>query len=84
MDFPMGMQKAVEEEQEAMVAVEELPMDLAAVDHQVALVVDVEEEAAEEEVAEEVALGEEEEASAGINESNPETDYESPFGILIP
>ena len=72
MDFPMGMQKAVEEEQEAMVAVEELPMDLAAVDHQVALVVDVEEEAAEEEVAEEVALGEEE-ALAEINESNPET-----------
>ena len=83
MDFPMGMQKAVEEEQEAMVAVEELPMDLAAVDHQVALVVDVEEEAAEEEVAEGVVLAEEE-ASAGINESNPETDYESPFGILIP
>ena len=73
MDFPMGMQKAVEEEQEAMVAVEELPMDLAAVDHQVALVVDVEAEAAEEEAAEGVVLAEEEEASAGINESNPET-----------
>lgn len=73
MGFQMGMQKAVEEEQEAMVAVEELPMDLAAVDHQVALVVDVEEEAAEEEVAEGVVLVEEEEASAGINESNPET-----------
>jgi len=71
--FQMGTQKAVEEEQEAMVAVEELPMDLAAVDHQVALVVDVEEEAAEEEVAEGVVLVEEEEASAGINESNPET-----------
>jgi len=69
----MGTQKAVEEEQEAMVAVEELPMDLAAVDHQVALVVDVEEEAAEEEVAEGVVLVEGEEASAGINESNPET-----------
>ena len=73
MGFQMGMQKAVEEEQEAMVAVEELPMDLAAVDHQVALVVDVEEEAAEEEVAEGVVLVEGEEASAGINESNPET-----------
>ena len=73
MDFPMGTQKAVEEEQEAMVAVEELPMDLAAVDHQVALVVDVEAEAAEEEVAEGVVLVEGEEASAGINESNPET-----------
>lgn len=73
MGFQMGTQKAVEEEQEAMVAVEELPMDLAAVDHQVALVVDVEEEAAEEEVAEGVVLVEEEEASAGINESNPET-----------
>ena len=68
----MGMQKAVQEEQEAMVAVEELPMDLAAVDHQVALVVDVEVEAEEEGVAEEVVLAEEE-ASAGINESNPET-----------
>ena len=73
MGFQMGTQKAVEEEQEAMVAVEELPMDLAAVDHQVALVVDVEEEAAEEEVAEGVVLVEGEEASAGINESNPET-----------
>ena len=73
MGFQMGMQKAVQEEQEAMVAVEELPMDLAAVDHQVALVVDVEEEAAEEEVAEGVVLVEGEEASAGINESNPET-----------
>ena len=72
MGFQMGMQKAVEEEQEAMVAVEELPMDLAAVDHQVALVVDVEVEAEEEGVAEEVVLAEEE-ASAGINESNPET-----------
>ena len=72
MGFQMGTQKAVEEEQEAMVAVEELPMDLAAVDHQVALVVDVEEEAAEEEVAEGVVLAEAE-ASAGINESNPET-----------
>jgi len=70
--FQMGMQKAVQEEQEAMVAVEELPMDLAAVDHQVALVVDVEVEAEEEGVAEEVVLAEEE-ASAGINESNPET-----------
>ena len=73
MGFQMGTQKAVEEAQEAMVAVEELPMDLAAVDHQVALVVDVEEEAAEEEVAEGVVLVEGEEASAGINESNPET-----------
>lgn len=73
MGFQMGTQKAVEEEQEAMVAVEELPMDLAAVDHQVALVVDVEEEAAEEEVAEGVVLVEEEEASAETNESNPET-----------
>ena len=73
MGFQMGTQKAVEEEQEAMVAVEELPMDLAAVDHQVALVVDVGEEAAEEEVAEGVVLVEGEEASAGINESNPET-----------
>ena len=72
MGFQMGMEKAVEEEQEAMVAVEELPMDLAAVDHQVALVVDVEVEAEEEGVAEEVVLAEEE-ASAGINESNPET-----------
>ena len=72
MGFQMGTQKAVEEEQEAMVAVEELPMDLAAVDHQVALVVDVEVEAEEEGVAEEVVLAEEE-ASAGINESNPET-----------
>lgn len=72
MGFQMGMQKAVQEEQEAMVAVEELPMDLAAVDHQVALVVDVEVEAEEEGVAEEVVLAEEE-ASAGINESNPET-----------
>ena len=71
MGFQMGMQKAVQEEQEAMVAVEELPMDLAAVDHQVALVVDVEVEAEEEGVAEEVVLAEEE-ASAGINESNPE------------
>jgi len=70
--FQMGMQKAVQEEQEAMVAVEELPMDLVAVDHQVALVVDVEVEAEEEGVAEEVVLAEEE-ASAGINESNPET-----------
>jgi len=70
--FQMGMQKAVQEEQEAMVAVEELPMDLAAVDHQVALVVDVEVEAEEEGVAEEVVLAEEE-VSAGINESNPET-----------
>ena len=73
MGFQMGTQKAVEEEQEAMVAVEELPMDLAAVAHQVALVVDVEAEAAEEEVAEGVVLVEGEEASAGINESNPET-----------
>ena len=73
MGFQMGMQKAVQEEQEAMVAVEELPMDLAAVDHQVALVVDVEVEAEEEGVAEEVVLAEEE-ASAGINESNLETD----------
>ena len=73
MGFQMGTQKAVEEEQEAMVAVEELPMDLAAVDHQVALVVDVEEEAAEEEVAEGVVLVEGEEASAETNESNPET-----------
>ena len=72
MGFQMGMQKAVQEEQEAMVAVEELPMDLAAVDHQVALVVDVEVEAEEEAVAEKVVLAEEE-ASAGINESNPET-----------
>ena len=72
MGFQMGTQKAVEEEQEAMVAVEELPMDLAAVDHQVALVVDVEVEAEEEGVAEGVVLAEEE-ASAGINESNPET-----------
>ena len=72
MGFQMGMQKAVQEEQEAMVAVEELPMDLAAVDHQVALVVDVEVEAEEEGVAEKVVLAEEE-ASAGINESNPET-----------
>ena len=72
MGFQMGMQKAVQEEQEAMVVVEELPMDLAAVDHQVALVVDVEVEAEEEGVAEEVVLAEEE-ASAGINESNPET-----------
>ena len=73
MVFQMGTQKAVEEEEEAMEAAEELPMDLAAVDHQVALVVDVEEEAAEEEVAEGVVLVEGEEASAGINESNPET-----------
>ena len=73
MVFQMGTQKAVEEEQEAMVAVEELPMDLAAVDHQVALVVDVEVGVVEEEVAEEVVLGEEEEALAEINESNPET-----------
>ena len=72
MGFQMGTQKAVEEEQEAMVAVEELPMDLAAVDHQVALVVDVGEEAAEEEVAEGVVLAEEEVASAETNESNPE------------
>ena len=72
MGFQMGMEKAVEEEQEAMVAVEELPMDLAAVDHQVALVVDVEVEAEEEGVAEGVVLAEEE-ASAGINESSPET-----------
>ena len=72
MGFQMGTQKAVEEAQEAMVAVEELPMDLAAVDHQAALVVDVEVEAEEEGVAEEVVLAEEE-ASAGINESNPET-----------
>jgi len=69
--FQMGMQKAVQEEQEAMVAVEELPMDLAAVDHQVALVVDVEVEAEEEGVAEEVVLAEEE-ASAEINASNLE------------
>ena len=73
MGFQMGTQKAVEEEQEAMVAVEELPMDLAAVAHQVALVVDVEAEAAEEEVAEGVVLVEGEEASAETNESNPET-----------
>ena len=72
MDFPMGMQKAVEEEQEAMEAAEVLPMDLAAVAHQVALVVDVEVGVVEEEVAEEVALVEEE-ASAETNESNPET-----------
>ena len=72
MGFQMGMEKAVEEEQEAMVAVEELPMDLAAVDHQVALVVDVEVEAEEEGVAEGGVLAEEE-ASAGINESSPET-----------
>lgn len=72
MGFQMGTQKAVEEEQEAMVAVEGHPMDLAAVAHQVALVVDVEVGVVEEEVAEEVALVEEE-ASAGINESNPET-----------
>ena len=72
MGFQMGMEKAVEEEQEAMVAVEELPMDLAAVDHQVALVVDVVEEAVEEEVAEGVVLVEGEEASAETNESNPE------------
>ena len=72
MGFQMGMQKAVQEEQEAMVAVEELPMDLAAVDHQVALVVDVEVEAEEEGVVDGVVLAEEE-ASAGINESNPET-----------
>ena len=71
MGFQMGMQKAVQEEQEAMVAVEELPMDLAAVDHQVALVVDVEVEAEEEGVAEEVVLAEEE-ASAEINASNLE------------
>ena len=72
MDFPMGMQKAVEEEQEAMEAAEGLRMDLAAVAHQVALVVDVEVGVVEEEVAEEVALVEEE-ASAETNESNPET-----------
>ena len=72
MGFQMGTQKAVEEEQEAMEAAEVLPMDLAAVAHQVALVVDVEVEAEEEGVAEEVVLAEEE-ASAGINESNPET-----------
>ena len=72
MGFQMGMQKAVEEEQEAMEAAEVLPMDLAAVAHQVALVVDVEVGVVEEEVAEEVALVEEE-ASAETNESNPET-----------
>ena len=71
MGFQMGTQKAVEEAQEAMVAVEELPMDLAAVDHQAALVVDVEVEAEEEGVAEEVVLAEEE-ASAEINASNLE------------
>lgn len=72
MDFQMGTQKAVQEEEEAMEAAEELPMDLAAAAHRVVLVVDVEAEAAEEEVAEEVALGEEE-ALAEINESSPET-----------